>query len=316
MTTVLEVNGLRTYYRANGGHVKAVDDVSFPLGEGEALGLAGESGCGKTTAALSIMRLLPSNASIRGGEVLYQGKDIVKMTDRKLRGIRWKEISIVFQGAMNALNPVRRIIDQIAEPILLHGKISKEDAIKQAERLVELVGIDSARARDYPHEFSGGMRQRVMIAMALACSPRLVILDEPTTALDVMTKTQIQQLVKDLQKRLTLSSILITHDLSVIAETCDTVAIMYGGKIVEYGDVVTIFEKPLHPYTSGLIKAFPNIYGARELPASIPGSPPDLLHPPKGCRFAPRCPIADKECDESPPSRTDKGNHYIACWKR
>jgi peptide/nickel transport system ATP-binding protein len=155
-----------------------------------------------------------------------------------------------------------------------------------------------------------------MIAMALACNPRLVILDEPTTALDVMTKMQIQQLVKDLQKKLTLSSILITHDLSVIAETCDTVAIMYGGKIVEYADVVSIFEKPLHPYTSGLIRAFPNIYGARELPASIPGSPPDLLHPPEGCRFAPRCPIADKECSESPPGRTGKGNHYIACWKR
>jgi len=316
MTNVLEVNGLRTFYRADGGYVKAVDDVSFPLGEGEALGLAGESGCGKTTAALSIMRLLPSNANIMGGEVLYRGKDIVKMSDKRLRGIRWKEISIVFQGAMNALNPVKRIIDQIAEPILLHEKISKEDAIRQAERLVELVGIDSARARDYPHEFSGGMRQRVMIAMALACSPRLVILDEPTTALDVMTKTQIQQLVKDLQKKLTLSSILITHDLSVIAETCDTVAIMYGGKIVEYADVVSIFEKPFHPYTSGLIKAFPNIYGVRELPASIPGSPPDLLHPPEGCRFAPRCPIADKECSESPPGRTDKGNHYVACWKR
>jgi peptide/nickel transport system ATP-binding protein len=262
------------------------------------------------------MRLLPSNANIKGGEVLYRGKDIVKMTDRKLRGIRWREISIVFQGAMNALNPVKRIIDQITEPILLHTKISKVDATQQAERLVELVGIDSARGRDYPHEFSGGMRQRVMIAMALACNPRLVILDEPTTALDVMTKTQIQQLVKDLQKKLTLSSILITHDLSVIAETCDTVAIMYGGKIVEYGDVVSIFEKPLHPYTSGLIKAFPNIYGARELPASIPGSPPDLLHPPEGCRFAPRCPIAGRECSQSPPSRTYSGDHYVACWKR
>jgi peptide/nickel transport system ATP-binding protein len=316
MTAVLEVNALKTYYRVDGGHVKAVDDVSFHLREGEALGLAGESGCGKTTAALSIMRLLPSNANIKGGEVLYRGKDIVKMTDRKLRGIRWKEISIVFQGAMNALNPVKRIIDQITEPILLHGKTSKGDAIQQAERLVELVGIDNARGRDYPHEFSGGMRQRVMIAMALACSPRLVILDEPTTALDVMTKTQIQQLVKDLQKKLTLSSILITHDLSVIAETCDAVAIMYAGKIVEYGDVVTIFEKPLHPYTSGLIRAFPNIYGARELPASIPGSPPDLLHPPEGCRFAPRCPIAGKECSQPPPVRTYSGDHYVACWKR
>jgi peptide/nickel transport system ATP-binding protein len=316
LTDLLQVNGLKTYYRADGGHVKAVDDVSFDLGEGEALGLAGESGCGKTTAALSIMRLLPSNANIVGGKILYKGQDIAKMSGRKLRGIRWKDISIVFQGAMNALNPVKRIVEQIAEPILLHSKASKEDAIRTAERLVELVGIDKARAKDYPHEFSGGMRQRVMIAMALACSPRLVILDEPTTALDVMTKTQIQQLVKDLQKKLALSTILITHDLSVIAETCDKAAIMYAGRLVEYGDVVTIFGKPLHPYTSGLIKAFPNIYGSRELPLSIPGSPPDLLHPPEGCRFAPRCSLADTECSKSPPGKLLDENHYVACWKR
>ncbi|MGB9022711.1 MAG: ABC transporter ATP-binding protein [Candidatus Bathyarchaeia archaeon] len=313
---MLKVNGLKTYYRADGGSVKAVDDVSFDLSEGEALGLSGESGCGKTTAALSIMRLLPSNANIVGGEVLYKGQDIAKMSGRKLRGIRWKDISIVFQGAMNALNPVKTIVDQIAEPILLHSKSSKEDAIRAAERLVELVGIDKARAKEYPHEFSGGMRQRVMIAMALACSPRLVILDEPTTALDVMTKTQIQQLVKDLQKKLTLSTILITHDLSVIAETCDKAAIMYAGKLVEYADVVTVFGKPLHPYTAGLIKAFPNIYGSRELPLSIPGSPPDLLHPPEGCRFAPRCSLASTECSRPPPGKTIDGNHYVACWKR
>ena len=313
---MLQVNGLKTYYRADGGSVKAVDDVSFALSEGEALGLAGESGCGKTTAALSIMRLLPTNANIAGGEVLYKGQDIAKMSDRKLRRTRWKDISIVFQGAMNALNPVKTIVDQIAEPILLHSKSSKEDATRAAERLVELVGIDKARAKDYPHEFSGGMRQRVMIAMALACSPRLVILDEPTTALDVMTKTQIQQLVNDLQKKLTLSTILITHDLSVIAETCDKAAIMYAGKLVEHADVVTVFEKPLHPYTAGLIKAFPNIYGSRELPASIPGSPPDLLHPPEGCRFAPRCPIAGAECSKPPPDKILDGNHYVACWKR
>ena len=313
---MLQVNGLKTYYRADGGSVKAVDDVTFGLGEGEALGLAGESGCGKTTAALSIMRLLPTNANIVGGEVLYKGQDLAKMSDRKLRRTRWKDISIVFQGAMNALNPVKTIVDQIAEPILLHSKSSKEDATRAAERLVELVGIDKARAKDYPHEFSGGMRQRVMIAMALACSPRLVILDEPTTALDVMTKTQIQQLVNDLQKKLTLSTILITHDLSVIAETCEKAAIMYAGKLVEHADVVTVFEKPLHPYTAGLIKAFPNIYGSRELPASIPGSPPDLLHPPEGCRFAPRCPIAGAECSKPPPDKILDGNHYVACWKR
>jgi len=282
---MLEVDRLKTIYQVDGGHVNAVDDVCFRLDEGEALGLAGESGCGKTTAALSIMRLLPSNAAIMSGQVLYKGHDIVKMSDKSLRRTRWKEISIVFQGAMNALNPVKKIVDQIAEPILLHENVSEEEAVRTAEKLVELVGIDRARAKDYPHEFSGGMRQRVMIAMALACSPRLVILDEPTTALDVMTKTQIQQLIKDLQEKLTLSTILITHDLSVIAETCEKVAIMYAGKLVEYADVVSMFKNPLHPYTSGLIKAFPNIYGSKELPLSIPGSPPDLLHPAVGCRI-------------------------------
>ena len=315
MTALLQVNGLKTYYRVEGEYVKAVDDVSFHVDVGESMGLAGESGCGKTTAALSLMRLLPLNASIVGGEILYDGKDIVKMSDGRLRRTRWKRISIVFQGAMNALNPVKRIVEQIAEPILLHEKVTKEEALRRAERLVELVGIDKSRAREYPHEFSGGMRQRVMIAMALACEPRLVILDEPTTALDVMTKTQIQQLVKDIQKELALSTILITHDLSVIAETCEKVAIMYAGKIVEYADTVTMFENPLHPYTSGLLKAFPNIHGSRELPVSIPGSPPDLLHPPEGCRFAPRCPLATQECEKEPTGKT-VGDHYVTCWKR
>jgi peptide/nickel transport system ATP-binding protein len=316
LTALLQVNGLKTFYRADGDYVKAVDDVSLHVDVGESLGLAGESGCGKTTVALSLMRLLPSNASIRGGEILYDGQDIVKMSDRRLRRTRWKKISIVFQGAMNALNPVKRIVEQISEPILLHEEITREEATRRAERLVELVGIDKSRARDHPHEFSGGMRQRVMIAMALACNPRLVILDEPTTALDVMTKTQIQQLVKDVQKELSLSTILITHDLSVIAETCEKVAIMYAGKLVEYADVVTMFENPLHPYTSGLLKGFPNIHASRELPVSIPGFPPDLLHPPTGCRFAPRCPLSSQECEKDPPGKTCDRDHYIACWKR
>jgi peptide/nickel transport system ATP-binding protein len=262
------------------------------------------------------MRLLPQNANILGGEILYDGQDIVKMSDRRLRRTRWKKISIVFQGAMNALNPVKRIVDQISEPMLLHDNIPKDQARRAAERLVELVGIDKVRAKDYPHELSGGMRQRVMIAMALACDPRLVILDEPTTALDVMTKTQLQQLVKNIQKDLGLSTVLITHDLSVIAETCEKVAIMYAGKLVEYGDVVSVFEKPLHPYTEGLIRAFPNIHGSRELPLSIPGSPPNLLHPPSGCRFAPRCPIAGKECEAPPVGKILDGGRYVECWKR
>jgi peptide/nickel transport system ATP-binding protein len=262
------------------------------------------------------MRLLPSNANILDGEILYDGQDVVKMSPKRLRRLRWKKISIVFQGAMNALNPVKRIVDQIAEPMLVHGDTSKELAMRASQRLVELVGIDKARARDYPHEFSGGMRQRVMIAMALACDPELVILDEPTTALDVMTKTQIQKLIKDIQKEMGLSTILITHDLSVIAETCDKVAIMYAGKLVEYGGVVEMFENPLHPYTTGLVRAFPNIYGSRELPVSIPGSPPNLLNPPPGCRFAPRCPIAAEECRASPQGRTLDGGRYLECWKR
>jgi len=316
LTALLEVDGLKTYFRADGEYVKAVDDVSFRVNKGESVGLAGESGCGKTTVALSLMRLLPSNASIQGGRILYEGQDIVSMSDRRLRKTRWKEISIVFQGAMNALNPVKRVVDQIAEPMILHGDVSKPAARKAAERLVELVGIDKTRAKEYPHEFSGGMRQRVMIAMALACDPRLVILDEPTTALDVMTKTQIQQLVKNIQKELDLSTILITHDLSVIAETCEKVAIMYAGKLAEYGDVVSVFKAPLHPYTEGLIKAFPNIRGSRELPASIPGTPPNLLHPPAGCRFAPRCPIAGKECEALPPDKTLETGRFVSCWKR
>ena len=316
MTALLEVNNLKTFYRANGEYVKAVDDVSFHVEKGESMGLAGESGCGKTTVALSLMRLLPQNASILGGEILYDGQDIVKMSDRRLRRTRWKRISIVFQGAMNALNPVKRIVDQISEPMLLHDNVPKDQARKAAERLVELVGIDKVRAKDYPHELSGGMRQRVMIAMALACDPRLVILDEPTTALDVMTKTQLQQLVKNIQKELGLSTVLITHDLSVIAETCEKVAIMYAGKLVEYGDVVSVFEKPIHPYTEGLIRAFPNIRGSRELPLSIPGSPPNLLHPPSGCRFTPRCPIAGKECETPPVGKILDGGRYVECWKR
>jgi peptide/nickel transport system ATP-binding protein len=316
LTPILQVNGLKTFYRAGTEYVKAVDNVTFHVDKGESLGLAGESGCGKTTAALSLMRLLPPNASIVAGEILYDGQDIVKMSDRRLRRTRWKKISMVFQGAMNALNPVRRIIDQIAEPMILHDNIPKQEAVRRTEKLVQLVGIDKARAKDYPHEFSGGMRQRVMIAMALACEPRLVILDEPTTALDVMTKTQIQKLIKDIQKELELSTILITHDLSVIAETCEKAAIMYAGKLVEYSDVVSMFENPVHPYTTGLVRAFPNIHGSRELPHSIPGSPPDLLHPPMGCRFAPRCPIAGKECEQEPPGKNVNGNRYVACWKR
>lgn len=312
--TMLEVKGLKTYFSTQKGTVKAVDGVTFRLSEGESLGLAGESGCGKTTTALSIMRLLPYNGKIVGGAINFGGRDLAKAKAGEIRKIRWKEISIIFQGAMNALNPVRRVADQIAEPIMLHDEVDRETANKRVGELLEMVGIHRSRMREYPHEFSGGMRQRVMIAMALACDPKLVIADEPVTALDVMIQAQILDLIKKLQRELGLSMILISHDLSVIAETCEQVGIMYGGKLMELGDAADVYKKPLHPYTQGLIGAFPDILGPRILPNAIPGSPPSLITPPSGCRFHPRCQFAMAECSRSePPFVTGQHNHPVAC---
>jgi len=294
-----------------------VDDVSFALEKGEALGLAGESGCGKTTSALSIIRLLPKNGRIVGGRILYEGKDLATLKESELRRIRWKHISIVFQGAMNALNPVKRIGWQIAEAITLHDHVPMNEAEGRVDELLELVGINPARKDEYPHEFSGGMRQRVMIAMALACNPRIVIADEPVTALDVMIQAQILELLQRLRRELNLSMILISHDLSVIAETCEKVAIMYGGKLAEYGPTEDVFADPQHPYTQGLIRSFPDIYGPRDLPPWIPGQPPDLLQPPSGCRFHPRCPFALPECTQTEPDLFPVGReHVAACFLR
>ncbi len=280
----------------------AVDGVSFGLDEGEALGLAGESGCGKTTTALSLMRLLPYNGKIVSGSILFRGRDLVKVSDLRIRKIRWKEISIIFQGAMNSLNPVRNIGQQIAEPIILHEKVEEDEAMKRVGELLELVGINRERRRDFPHEFSGGMRQRVMIAMALACNPKLVIADEPVTALDVMIQAQILELLERLRKDLHLSMILISHDLSVMAETCEKVAIMYGGKMMEVGKTVDVFTDPKHPYTQGLVAAFPDIRGRRTMPASIPGDVPSLINLPTGCVFHPRCKFAFDRCIAAEPA--------------
>ncbi|MEM1550246.1 MAG: ABC transporter ATP-binding protein [Candidatus Methanomethylicia archaeon] len=311
---LLKVRNLKTYYQTTRGFVKAVDDISFEVNKGEVLGLAGESGCGKTTAALSIIRLLPPNGKIMSGEIIFGGKNILDMIEEDLRKIRWKEIAIIFQGAMNALNPVMKIGDQIAEAIMMHEKVSKKDAWERAEKLLEIVGINSSRAKDYPHEFSGGMRQRAMIAMALACNPQLLIADEPATALDVIVQAQILNLMRELKDKFNLSMILITHDLSIIAETCDKVAIMYAGKIVEYAPTKIIFKNPLHPYTTGLINAFPNIRERKKKLTSIPGTPPDLLNPPSGCRFHPRCPYAMEKCSKIEPKAIEiEKEHIISC---
>ncbi|MGB9778827.1 MAG: ABC transporter ATP-binding protein, partial [Candidatus Bathyarchaeales archaeon] len=285
---LLDVKNLKTYYYTLRGYVKAVDDVTFSVESGKATGLAGESGCGKTTVASSILRVLSPGGRIVGGSILYKGLDIVKLDEDVMREkIRWKEISIVFQGAMNALNPVYRVSDQIVEAIRLHEPdVSKKEAYERGQKLFELVGIEPSRIDNYPHEFSGGMRQRAMIAMALASNPSILIADEPATALDVIVAAQVLKLLKTLKEKLNLGMILITHDLSIIAELCEYCAIMYGGKIVEYGDVVTIFKYPLHPYTQGLISTFPSINAKEKMRmVSIPGSPPDLLNPPTGCRF-------------------------------
>jgi oligopeptide/dipeptide ABC transporter ATP-binding protein len=312
---LLVVEDLAIRFRMpTGPSVKAVDGVSFRLDDGEALGIAGESGCGKTTTALSLIRLLPANARIVDGSVRLYGIDLVPKTDRQLQRYRWREISLVFQGAMNALNPVRRVGDQIAEPVVRRLGQSKADGMRRARELLDLVGVPRERARAYPHELSGGMRQRAMIAMALACDPAIVIGDEPTTALDVMVQAQILRLLEQLRQDLGLSLLLITHDLSVIAETCDRVLIMYAGAVVEEGAVETVFRAPRHPYTRGLMAAFPDIASDRRTLEVIPGAPPDLRHLPAGCRFHPRCGAVMDVCRvEAPPEvRFDDGVR-VAC---
>jgi peptide/nickel transport system ATP-binding protein len=316
MSTVLEVRNLTTHYSTLRGWVRAAENVSFTVEKGQALGVAGESGCGKTTVALSILRILPQGGRIRKGKILFEGTDIIPLSEDSMRKIRWKGIAIVFQGAMNALNPVFKVGDQIIEAIRVHeADVDKKQALERARSLLELVGVEPDRVDNYPHEFSGGMRQRALIAMALAANPRLVIADEPGTALDVIVQAQTLKLLRDLKDKLGLSMVLISHDLSIIAETCEKVAVMYAGRIVEYGDADAIFKEPLHPYTQGLVKAFPSIKGPRVRLTSIPGQPPDLLDPPPACRFNPRCPYVMDVCKKVDPplQKAGSGNHLVAC---
>ena len=311
---LLEVKDLKAYFDISAGRIKAVDGVSFDLNYGEALGLVGESGCGKTTCALSISKLLPKEGKIHGGQILLEGTDLAAMSDKDIQKHRWNDVSIVFQGAMNSLNPVLRIGDQIAEAIMLHQKADKTAALKRAGELLELVEIPAARLTNYPHEFSGGMKQRVMIAMALACDPKVVIGDEPTTALDVMVQAQILSLLERLRRELNMGFILITHDLSILGETCDKIAVMYGGKIAELGAVTDIFEHTMHPYTKALIAAFPDVTGEKNLSDGIRGEPPNMLDPPSGCLFHPRCDMATDLCREiAPTQREISEGHFISC---
>lgn len=313
---LLNVDNLKTYYFTARGPVMAVDGVNFQIGKGKAMGLVGESGCGKTTVALSLLKILPTGGEIVGGEILFKGLNIVDLKESDMRrDVRWKGISLIFQGAMNALNPTHRVKDQIIEAIRLHEPdVTKEVAKKRVTKLFEMVGMEPARMENYPHEYSGGMKQRAMIAMALACNPDLLIADEPSTALDVIVQAQVLQLIKSLKEKLDLSLMLITHDLSIVAETCDNIAIMYAGKIVEYGGIRAVFKEPLHPYAQQLIEAFPHIKAPKTRLISIAGAPPDLLSPPGGCRFHPRCNYSMEICKKKePPFLEVKDGHYVSC---
>ena len=311
--TVLEVKNLKAYIFSERGTVKAVDDITFDLQRGEILGLAGESGCGKSTTAYALLNILPEPGRIVDGSVVLDGENLTRKSPAELQKIRWEEISMIFQNSRSALNPVLKVGDQIVEAIILHEDTTPDDAWKLMEELLEVVGIDPTFANNYPHEFTAGMTQRIMIALALVANPKILIADEPTAALDITVAVQLLRLLKNLQEYLRLSIILITNDLATIAEACDRVAIMYAGQIVELADVKTIFKEQLHPYTEGLIRSIPSLLGSKDL-VFIPGSPPDLLTPPSGCRFHPRCPIATTLCSQKQPKyREIKTRHYIAC---
>jgi len=310
---LLEVKNLKTYYQVDETVVKALDGVSFKLQKGDNLGLVGESGCGKTTAAKSINRILPPNGGIVDGEVIFKGRDLVPLNNNQMNKVRWKEISMVTQSAMNALDPVYKIGDQITEAIHTHENMSNKAAFKRAEELFRMVGLEKKRLYDFPHQLSGGMKQRVVIAMALALNPDLIIADEPTTALDVVVQDGILKQFVDLQHQIKSSIILVTHDISVVAEICQRVAVMYAGKIMEQGTTREIFKGSFHPYTLGLLNAYPTLEAAKGDIISIPGAPPDLSRDISGCRFQERCPFSTEKCSEEPEPIEVAPGHEVLC---
>jgi peptide/nickel transport system ATP-binding protein/oligopeptide transport system ATP-binding protein len=316
---ILEVKGLKTHFKTDDGIVPAVNGVDFHLKSKETLAIVGESGSGKSVTALSILRLIPNPpGKIVDGEIFYNGKDLLKYTEKEMRKIRGNEISMIFQEPMTSLNPVFTIGDQISEVLVIHQKLSKKEAKEKSIEMIKLVGIPNADkcVNNYPHQLSGGMRQRVMIAIALACNPNVLIADEPTTALDVTIQSQILKLMSELKEKLGTSIILITHDLGVVAQIAENIMIMYAGKAVEYGDVKSIFRNPLHPYTVGLLNSIPKIDEDVESLSIIRGTVPSPLNLPKGCKFCTRCDFAKKICFESEPDYINvEGNRKVRCWK-
>ncbi|MER3479779.1 MAG: dipeptide/oligopeptide/nickel ABC transporter ATP-binding protein [Meiothermus sp.] len=310
---LLDVRDLVLHYATPRGPVRAVDGVSFGLEAGEALGLIGESGSGKTSLAVALMRTLPKNVARYEGQIRFQGRDLMPLSEDALRReVRWKGISMVFQGAMNAFNPVLRVGQQVIERMLVEG-IPRPQARRRAEKLLQRVGLPIEVYDRYPHELSGGMKQRVVIAMALALEPPLVILDEPTSALDVVVQAQIMNLLKELRREMGLSMLFITHDLALASDLCDRVAVVYGGQIRELGSLEGLLERPLDPYTQGLLASIPRLHSDR-MPAFLPGAPPDLVSPPPGCRFLPRCPKAFARCPQPPALVEVEPGHLARCW--